>query len=152
MGDEKCEKAFEELKSKLVSQPILFAPDFSKDFILQTDASEVGAGVVLSQRIGEEEHPIVFLSKKFSKAERNYSTVERELAAIIFGLKRLKHYLDGQKFVIETDHNPLTYLNKLGSTNPRLQRWALSLQPFSFEIRHKPGKLHGNADGLSRLE
>ncbi|GFQ78972.1 integrase_H2C2 domain-containing protein [Trichonephila clavata] len=81
--DEKCEKAFEELKSKLVSQPILFAPDFSKDFILQTDASEVGAGVVLSQRIGEEEHPIVFLSKKFSKAERNYSTVERELAAII---------------------------------------------------------------------
>ncbi|GFW84674.1 retrovirus-related Pol polyprotein from transposon 297 [Trichonephila clavipes] len=100
-------KAFEELKAKLVSQLILFAPDFATDFILQTDASEVGAGVVLSQRIEGEEHPIVFLSKKFSKAERNYSTVERELAAIIFGLKRLKHYLDGQKFIIETDHNPL---------------------------------------------
>ncbi|GFU59459.1 retrovirus-related Pol polyprotein from transposon 297 [Trichonephila clavipes] len=117
--DEKCGKAFEELKAKLVSQPILFAPDFATDFILQTDASEVGAGVVLSQRIEGEEHPIVFLSKKFSKAERNYSTVERELAAIIFGLKRLKHYLDGQKFIIETDHNPLRYLNKMGSTNPR---------------------------------
>ncbi|GFS63981.1 retrovirus-related Pol polyprotein from transposon 297 [Trichonephila clavipes] len=117
--DDKCEKAFEELKAKLVSQPILFAPDFATDFILQTDASEVGAGVVLSQRIEGEEHPIVFLSKKFSKAERNYSTVERELAAIIFGLKRLKHYLDGQKFIIETDHNPLRYLNKMGSTNPR---------------------------------
>ncbi|GFY31184.1 retrovirus-related Pol polyprotein from transposon 297 [Trichonephila clavipes] len=117
--DEKCGKAFEELKAKLVSQPILFAPDFATDFILQTDASEVGAGVVLSQRIEGEEHPIVFLSKTFSKAERNYSTVERELAAIIFGLKRLKHYLDGQKFIIETDHNPLRYLNKMGSTNPR---------------------------------
>ncbi|GFV95898.1 retrovirus-related Pol polyprotein from transposon 17.6 [Trichonephila clavipes] len=88
--DEKCGKAFEELKAKLFSQPILFAPDFATDFILQTDATE-----------------------------RNYSTVERELAAIIFGLKRLKHYLDGQKFIIETDHNPLTYLNKMGSTNPR---------------------------------
>ncbi|GFU48110.1 retrovirus-related Pol polyprotein from transposon 297 [Trichonephila clavipes] len=150
--DEKCGKAFEELKAKLVSQPILFAPDFATDFILQTDASEVGAGVVLSQRIEGEEHPIVFLSKKFSKAERNYSTVERELAAIIFGLKRFKHYLNGQKFIIETDHNPLRYLNKMGSTNPRLQRWALSLQPFNFEIKHKPGRLHGNADGLSRLE
>ncbi|GFV68408.1 retrovirus-related Pol polyprotein from transposon 297 [Trichonephila clavipes] len=108
--DEKCGKAFEELKAKLVTQPILFAPDFATEFILQTDASEVGAGVVLSQRIEGEEHPIVFLSKKFSKAERNYSTVERELAAIIFGLKRLKHYLDGQKFIIETDHNPLSKL------------------------------------------
>ncbi|GFW60919.1 retrovirus-related Pol polyprotein from transposon 297 [Trichonephila clavipes] len=76
--DEKCGKAFEELKAKLVSQPILFAPDFATDFILQTDASDVGAGVVLSQRIEGEEHPIIFLSKKFSKAERNYSTVERE--------------------------------------------------------------------------
>ncbi|GFY18009.1 retrovirus-related Pol polyprotein from transposon 17.6 [Trichonephila clavipes] len=94
--DEKCEKAFEELKAKLVSQPKLFAPDFSTEFILQTGASEVGVGVVLSQRIEGEEHPIVFLGKKFSKAERNYSTVERELAAIIFGLKRLKHYLDGR--------------------------------------------------------
>ncbi|GFX31862.1 retrovirus-related Pol polyprotein from transposon 297 [Trichonephila clavipes] len=117
--DERCGKAFEELKAKLVSQPILFAPDFVTDFILQTDASEVGAGVVLSQRIEGEEHPIVFLSKKFSKAERNYNTVKRELAATIFSLKRLKHYLDGQKFIIETDHNPLRYLNKMGSTNPR---------------------------------
>ncbi|GFU44509.1 retrovirus-related Pol polyprotein from transposon 297 [Trichonephila clavipes] len=65
--DEKCGKAFEELKAKLVTQPILFAPDFATEFILQTDASEVGAGVVLSQRIEGEEHPIVFLSKKFSK-------------------------------------------------------------------------------------
>ncbi|GFS42995.1 retrovirus-related Pol polyprotein from transposon 17.6 [Trichonephila inaurata madagascariensis] len=140
------------LKGKLVSKPILFAPDISKDFILQTDASDIGAGVVFSQKINGEEHPILYLSKKFSRAERNYSTVERELAAIIFGLKMLKHYLEGQRFIIETDHNPLKYLNKMWGSNPRLQRWALSLQPFNFEIRYKPGKLHGNAGGLSRLE
>ncbi|GFW82485.1 retrovirus-related Pol polyprotein from transposon 297 [Trichonephila clavipes] len=93
--DEKCEKAFEELKAKLVSQPILFAPDFATDFILQTNACEEGAGIVFSQRIKGEEHLIVFLSKKFSKAERNYRTVKMELAAIVFGLKRLKHYLVG---------------------------------------------------------
>ncbi|GFY42236.1 transposon Tf2-11 polyprotein [Trichonephila inaurata madagascariensis] len=144
--DEECEIAFQELKAKLVSQPILFAPDFAKEFILQTDASEVGAGVVLSQRLEGQEHPVVYLSKIFSNAERNCSTVERELAAIIFGLKRLKHYLDDQKFVIETDHNPLRYLNKMGSTISRLQRGALSLQPFNFEIRHKPGRLHGNSE------
>ncbi|GFY71022.1 retrovirus-related Pol polyprotein from transposon 17.6 [Trichonephila inaurata madagascariensis] len=140
------------IEGKLVSKPILFAPDFSKDFILQTDASDIGAGVVLSQKINGEEHPILYLSKKFSRVKRNYSTVERELAAIIFGLKRLKHYLDGQRFIIETDHNPLKYLNKMGGSNPRLQRWVLCLQPFNFEIRHKLGKLHRNADRLSRLE
>ncbi|GFY27833.1 retrovirus-related Pol polyprotein from transposon 297 [Trichonephila clavipes] len=87
--DKGCEKVFVEFKGNLVSKPILFAPDFSKDFILQTDASDIGAGVVLSQKINGEEHPILYLSKKILKAERNYSTVERELAAIIFGLKRL---------------------------------------------------------------
>ncbi|GFW41979.1 retrovirus-related Pol polyprotein from transposon 297 [Trichonephila clavipes] len=139
--DEKCGKAFEELKAKLVSQSILFAPDFATDFILQTDASEVGAGVVLSQRIEGEEHPIVFLSKKFSKAERNYSTVERELSAIIFGLKRLKHCLDGQKFIIETDHNPLRYLNKMGSTKGSSTRGEFtsykpaSKKPASWRVR-----------------
>ncbi|GFT36529.1 retrovirus-related Pol polyprotein from transposon 297 [Trichonephila clavipes] len=136
--DEKCGKAFEELKAKLVFQPILFAPDFATDFILQTDASEVGAGVVLLQRIEGEEHPIVFLSKKFSKAERNYSTVERELAAIIFGLKRLKHYLDGQKFIIETEPlkcgrnhfrgsglSPYLHNGELSSKAIKRRQWAV---------------------------
>ncbi|GFR25330.1 retrovirus-related Pol polyprotein from transposon 17.6 [Trichonephila clavata] len=104
--DEGREKAFQELKAKLVSQPILFSPDFVKEFILQTVASEVSAGVVLSQRIEGEEHPTDFFSKKISNAEQSYSTVERELAAIVFGLKRLKQYLDVQKIVIETTTTP----------------------------------------------
>ncbi|GFW59769.1 retrovirus-related Pol polyprotein from transposon 297 [Trichonephila clavipes] len=94
-------------KAKLVTQPILFAPDFATEFILQTDASEVGAGVVLSQRIEGEEHPIVFLSKKFSKAERNYSTVERELAAIIFWSKAIKALFRRAKIYYRNRPQPL---------------------------------------------
>ncbi|GFV98515.1 retrovirus-related Pol polyprotein from transposon 297 [Trichonephila clavipes] len=116
--DEKCGKAFEELKAKLVTQPILFAPDFATDFILQTDASEVGAGVVLSQRIEGEEHPIVFLSKKFSKAERNYSTVERELAAIIFWSKAIKALFRRAKIYYRNRPQPLKCCMK-GDTRNR---------------------------------
>jgi hypothetical protein len=145
-----CEKAFIELKLKLVENPVLFSPDFGKDFVLQTDASATGAGIVLSQRGKGEEHPILYLSKKFSRAEQNYSTIERELAAIVYGLKKLSHYLDGQVFTIETDHNPLVFLNKMMGTNARLTRWALCLQQYNFKIVHRAGKLNGNADGLSR--
>lgn len=149
--NEECEKSFIALKEKLISKPILYAPDYSKEFVLQADASDTGVGIVLSQKIGGEEHPILYLSKKFTRAEKNYSTIERELAAIIYGLRKLHHYLDGQRFLIETDHDPLTYLEKMKNKNARLQRWALSLQQYNFEIGHKPGKLHGNADGLSRM-
>ncbi|MCP8719654.1 MAG: reverse transcriptase domain-containing protein, partial [Asgard group archaeon] len=145
-----CDESFNALKDKLVKSPVLYAPNYDKEFIVQTDASLYGAGVVLSQIQDGEEHPILYLSKKFSSAERNYSTVERELAAIIYGLKKLNHYLDGQKFTIQTDHNPLTFLNKMMGNNSRLIRWALCLQQYNFEITHRPGRLHGNADGLSR--
>jgi hypothetical protein len=145
-----CDEAFRKLKSKLMENPVLFAPDYSQEFVLQTDASAHGAGIVLSQRKNGEEHPILYLSKKFSRAERNYSTIERELAAIVYGLKKLNHYLDGQHFVIETDHNPLVFLKKMVGTNARLTRWALCLQPYNYKIIHRAGKLNGNADGLSR--
>lgn len=145
-----CEKAFVELRAKLTERPVLYSPDYSRDFIVQTDASGSGAGIVLAQRNEEGEHPILYLSKKFSRAEKNYSTIERELAAIVYGLRKLNHYLDGQKFVIETDHNPLTFLNKMVGTNARLTRWALCLQQYNFTIVHRAGKLNGNADGLSR--
>ncbi|GFX05533.1 retrovirus-related Pol polyprotein from transposon 17.6 [Trichonephila clavipes] len=132
--------------------PILFAPDFATDFILQTDASEVGAGggFIAKNRRGRTPHR--FPKQNSLKAERNYSTVEKELPAIIFGLKRLKHYLDGQKFIIETDHNPLRYLNKMGSTNPRLQRWALSLQPFNLRSNTNLGGSMKRGRASRRLE
>ncbi|GFX35589.1 retrovirus-related Pol polyprotein from transposon 297 [Trichonephila clavipes] len=105
-----CQNAFEELKTRLSKNPVLYSPDFTKPFIIQCDASNLGIGVVLSQVCENEEHPIMFLSKKLSLAEQKYSTTEKECAAIIFAVQKLKCYLDGhQKFVIQTDHNPLVW-------------------------------------------
>ncbi|GFT30727.1 retrovirus-related Pol polyprotein from transposon 17.6 [Trichonephila clavipes] len=127
-----CQNAFEQLKTRLSKNPVLYSPDFTKPFIIQCDASNLGIGVVLSQICENEEHPIMFLSKKLSLAEQKYSTTEKECAAIIFAVQKVKCYLDGhQKFVIQTDHNPLVWLEKNTGTNPRLLRWSLILQAFN---------------------
>ena len=112
--NEKCDKAFIELKEVLTRGPILVTPDWTKPFILQTDASAFGLGYVLSQIDGTgEEHPIAFASKKLLQSEKNYSAIEREALAIVQGVKHFRTYLQGSKFTIETDHNPLTQLGNL---------------------------------------
>lgn len=147
-----CKKAFDELKEKMANHPILYAPDFNKEFLLQTDASNSGMGVILAQKNDQgEEHPILYLSKKFSEAEKKYSTTEKECAAIIFAVRKLQCYLDGHsKFIIVTDHNPLVWLKNNVSLNPRLMRWALTLQPYNYTVVHRSGKNHKNVDALSR--
>ncbi|GFW37594.1 retrovirus-related Pol polyprotein from transposon gypsy [Trichonephila clavipes] len=115
-----CQNAFEKLKTRLSKNSVLYSPDFTKPFIIQCDASNLGIGVVLSQVCENEEHPIMFLSKKLSLAEQKYSTAEKECAAIIFAVQKLKWYLDGhQKFLIQTDHNPLVSLEK--NTGTKIQ-------------------------------
>ncbi|GFW77095.1 retrovirus-related Pol polyprotein from transposon 17.6 [Trichonephila clavipes] len=151
-----CQESFVQLKEKLSTSPVLYAPDFKRQFILQTDASDTGIGIVLAQRNDRgEEHPILYLSKKFSDAEREkvYCTTEKECAAIVYAVKKLNCYLDGQqKFFIQTDHNPLVWLKTNAGTNPRLMRWSLALQPFNFEVIHKPGRSPANAVALSRID
>jgi len=102
------EQAFRDLKSKLISPPILRYPDDSRRFILTTDASNEGLGAVLSQGEIEKGLPIALASRSLNKAERNYSTTENELLAIVWGIRYFRQYLHGTKFTVVTDHKPLT--------------------------------------------
>ncbi|GBM29687.1 Retrovirus-related Pol polyprotein from transposon 17.6 [Araneus ventricosus] len=148
-----CDQAFTELNNRLTEMPVLDAPDYTREFITQTDASDIGIGIVMSQRDEKnEEHPVLYLNKKFMDAQRKYGTTEKECAAIIYAIKKLKYYFDGQNFTIETDQNPLVWLKSNAGTNPRLMRWSLALQPFQYKVIHKAGKKHLNADAFSRSE
>lgn len=145
------EEDFRKLKELLTVKPILQCPDYDQPFLLQTDASERGIGAVLSQRDeNDQEHPVAYYSRKLLPREQRYSTVEKECLGIINALKHFDVYLLGRHFTVLTDHRALKYLHKMKNANSRLTRWALAVQPFSFDILHKPGSQNGNADGLSR--
>ena len=146
-----CDEAFQTLKRKLSESPVLRMPDFSRPFVVQTDASEVGIGAVLAQTDEKGyEHPIAFASRKLKPREQKYAVIEKECLAIVWALGFFYPYLYGQHFVVETDHQPLKWLQQMKNKNQRLTRWALSLQPFKCDIRHRAGAEHKNADGLSR--
>ena len=143
--------AFQRLKDALIDTAVLRVADPTKPYILQTDASERGLGAVLSQVDAQgEEHPVAFTSRKLLPQEMNYSTIEKECLAIVWALKFFNTYLYGQAFTIEIDHQPLSWLHRMKNSNARLTRWALAIQPYQFEIKHRRGQENGNADGLSR--
>eukprot|EP00731_Ephydatia_muelleri_P006855 Em0003g1103a len=148
---EASQNAFEELKSRLVSPPILAYPDFKQPFLLHTDASDAAIGAVLSQVQGGTERVIAYWSRKLQKAERNYSTTEREALAVVASLKEFYPYVYGFPCKLITDHNPLTSLNRIKDVGGRLTRWLLFLQQFNLDFQYKPGRLHTNADTLSRI-
>ncbi|CAM4526704.1 unnamed protein product [Lepidochelys kempii] len=145
------EKAFMDLRTALFSNPLLIAPDFNKEFILQTDASEVGLGAVLSQMVRDEEHPILYLSRKLLPREQKYAVVERECLAMKWAMETLFYYLLGWLFTLVADHAPLQWMQQNKEKNARVTRWFLSLQPFQFTIQHRAGSHHSNADALSRV-
>ena len=102
------------------------------------------------------ERPVGYVSRSLQEAERKYSTLEKEALAIIFGVKKFHQFLYGHRFIIKTDHKPLEGLlnEKKGIPSqaaPRIQRWALTLSSYEYEISYKAGQTNGNADGLSRL-
>ncbi|XP_066518865.1 uncharacterized protein [Hoplias malabaricus] len=146
-----AEAAFEQLKACLTSEPVLRSPDFNRPFRVQTDASERGLGAVLVQDFNGEEHPVLYISRKLTPPEQRYAALEREALAIKWAIEELRFYLTGRPFILVTDHAPLQWLARAKDSNPRVTRWFLSLQDFSFRVQHRAGVLHGNADALSRL-
>ena len=143
-----CNKAFESLKCRLTEAPVLAFPRFDRQagtMILQTDASGVGLGAVLEQ----EGHVIGYASRTLSRSESNYSVIQRECLAIVWGMKQFRHYLLGRPFQLMTDHAPLQWLAQQKSEG-LLCRWSLAIQEYDFSIVYRKGLSNGNADALSR--
>ncbi|CAL8135317.1 unnamed protein product [Orchesella dallaii] len=154
---QKCQTAFDHVKKLVSSSPILAHFTQGLPIGLSCDASSVGLGAVLFHNNEDgSEVPIAFASKSLSKAERNYSQVEKEGLAIVFGVKRFMQYLYGRRFTLVTDHNPLLTIFGRNRDMPslaanRLHRWALFLSSYDFDIKYRNTNNHGNADALSRL-
>lgn len=146
-----CDESFKRLKKALMTKPLLRYPDYSRTFVLTTDASRDAIGGVLSQDYDGHDLPICYYSRTLNKAEVNYSVIERELLAIVDACKKFRHYLYGRPFEIRTDHRPLVYLNNCKDPSSRLVRWRLKLHDYDYTIAYKKGVLNGNADSLSRI-
>lgn len=143
--------AFKELKRLLTTTPILSQPDYSRPFLLRTDASNYALGAVLLQgESAKEEHPIEYASRLLSAAERNYSTTEREALAVVWAVEKFRGYIDGHPVQVISDHQPLKWLFSLKSPSGRLIRWAMKLQNFDLRVDYTPGKANVIADTLSR--
>ena len=140
-----CQKGFERLKNALSTSPVLGYPSLDKEFALYTDASGVGVGAVLEQA----GRVISYASRTLTKAEKNYSVIEKECLALVYGTKQFRHYLLGRKFRIITDHKPLCWLSAQ-KMEGRLCRWALALQEFDYIVEYRNGSENINADVLSR--
>lgn len=148
-----CQDAFTYLKHALSNPPVVTFPDFTLPFSLHTDASGSAIGAVLAQKHGQQEKVIAYASHVLTKAEKNWSTYDRELWAIVWSVRLFRHYLYKQPFVIVTDHKPLLGLRKTPIDNDRTgrrARWALELDPFEWTVIYKDGHCHLNADAMSR--
>ncbi|XP_044510154.1 uncharacterized protein LOC123228765 [Mangifera indica] len=149
--DESCKKAFDKLKQLLTSAPIIQPPDWNLPFEIMCDASDYAVGAVLGQRVGRVPHAIYYASMTLNDAQKNYSTTEKELLAVVFALEKFRSYLLGTKVVIYSDHAALRYLITKKEAKPRLIRWVLLLSEFDLEIKDKAGQENRVADHLSRL-
>ncbi|XP_070410598.1 uncharacterized protein [Nothobranchius furzeri] len=148
-----CQASFEAAKLLLCSAPVLAAPDLTRPFKLEVDASAIAAGSVLIQEDSAGiAHPVCYFSKKFNRHQLHYSTIEKETLALLLSLQHFHVYVGSScsPTIVYTDHNPLTFLSRLYNQNQRLMRWALILQEYAIEVRHKKGTNNIIADGLSR--
>ncbi|RVW87019.1 Retrovirus-related Pol polyprotein from transposon 17.6 [Vitis vinifera] len=149
--DEKCQRSFEELKQFLTTAPIVRAPNWKLPFEVMCDSSDLAMGAVLGQREDGKPYVIYYASKTLNEAQKNYTTTEKELLAVVFALDKFRAYLVGSSIVVFTDHSTLKYLLTKQDAKARLIRWILLLQEFNLQIRDKKGVENVVADHLSRL-
>ena len=144
------QEAFEELKRRLMTAPLVMAPREHGQYTVDVDASGEALGAVLQQEQDGRIVVIAYASRRLSDAERNYSTTKKELLAIIYGLKQFRHYLLCREFLLRTDHAALTTLMRTPDPPAQQARWLDFLAEYNFKIVHRAGELHRNADSLSR--
>ena len=150
MWETRHQESFDLIKKALTNAKVLKLVDFTKSFILRTDASESALGAVLLQEHEGTEWPVAYASRKLSSTEQKYAVVEREGLAVVWATRKFYQYLYGREFVLETDHQPLRYLQSAKLLNGRLMRWAIHLQQFKISIRYVKGSENVGADYLSR--
>ncbi|XP_054154595.1 uncharacterized protein LOC128953145 [Oppia nitens] len=148
--DIKCQKAFDELKNRLITAPILAQYQEGAPIEIFTDACGYGMSAILGQIQNGKHVVISYNSKMFNSAQLNYGITEKECLAIVWAVERYRHYIYGEHFVVYSDHNPLQYIRNLKNPNRRLMHWRTILEEYDFEVKYKKGKLHNNADALSR--
>ena len=146
-----CQQSFERLKDLLTTPPVLAYPDFTKQFVLHTDASGEGVGAVLEQKQDDGElHPIAYASRSINRHEKRYGVTELEALGVVWAVKHFRSYLVGQKCTVYTDHAPLRSMLQARHQSGKLARWACVLAEVDLEIRYRPGRKNLNADALSR--
>lgn len=153
---ESCQKSFERSKELITSNQVLELYDPEKEIVVSADAGPYGVGVVMSHIVNGVEKPVLFASSTLSPAEKNYSQPQRKALAVIFALKKFYKYIYGKKFTIISDaqclrdlFNPKKGISPVASA--RLQRWAIYLSMYDYDIKHRSGSKMGNVDALSRL-
>ena len=147
-----CDTAFEAIKQAFSDTVTLSHPNFKKTFIVDTDASDYGIGGVLSQKNEQgREQPVAYYSRTLSKPERKYAVTRKEMLAVVESLKHFRFYVLGRHFIVRSDHSALQWLRNFKEPAGQVARWLERLAEYDFEIVHRAGKNHANADGLSRI-
>ena len=149
----KCENAYQYIKTRYQNAPILIGVDWKLEFHIHTHASDIAVGAMPAQNpTGKTNQLIAYASRLLSKAEKNYTTTEKEALAMVYAVNKFCHYLLDNKFVFYVDHLALQYLVNKPQVSRRLARWLLLFLEFDFKVIYKLGKTHGVADALSRNE